>query len=567
MSPAGNPVRLSLFQESIWFFRLLDPAMGSFNIGRAWSLRGPLDPLALQQALDRIAARHDILRSQVVVRDGFTCMAIVPQRRLLCQVTSFPQPDSAAARDRALAFLQDECTRQFDFKADPLVRIHLVRVAPDESILMIIKPHLITDDTSMSIFATELAELYSAIRTGKDACLSPPLQFAAYAEGQHAFCRSPEVEPHLAYWQQVLTGAPASIGLPARRAKDEAPVSPYAGGEARFSISAGLLDRLNAMRRNESATLYGVFLAAFAILLRHIADQEDIVVGGLVANRFKPSTRAVIGPLVNTFALRFRFSDMVTARDVLAAARTLVTNAYRYSDLPFERIIEDLKAQQKLDPKFRLAAVFDYFASPPATPAFHGLDATPVRIYRKRAQAGLILKVWPEAQGMAVFFEYQLALFDAANIESVFACYEAILSELARSPGAELRSMNLPGKLGDLPRKHADDQGPGDPVSASGAVPSREMAEPATVGNCGEIQSLVMSIWAKVLEVDTVGPESDFFQLGGHSLLAVQIVNRIWDELGVEVPVDLLYTDAATVRALSDYVFARVNDRAVAVES
>jgi acyl carrier protein len=76
-----------------------------------------------------------------------------------------------------------------------------------------------------------------------------------------------------------------------------------------------------------------------------------------------------------------------------------------------------------------------------------------------------------------------------------------------------------------------------------------------------------MSIWAKVLEVDTVGPESDFFQLGGHSLLAVQIVNRIWDELGVEVPVDLLYTDAATVRALSDYVFARVNDRAVAVES
>ena len=563
MSPASKPVRLSLFQESIWFFRLLDSALGSFNIARAWTLRGPLDPLVLQQALDLVAARHEILRSRIVVQDGFVCMVAVPERRLLCQITSFCQPDEAAARQQALAFLQDQCTRQFDFTNEPLVRAHLVRLGSDESILMLVKPHLITDETSMRLFVTELATLYSAIRTGTEACLAPPLQFAEYADRQREFCHSPQVEPHLAFWRQMLIGAPASIGLRGRQARSGVLMSPYAGADAQFRISGELLAQLNVLRRNEGATLYGVFLAAFAILLWHISGQTDFVVGSLVTNRVRPDTRSIIGPLVNTFALRFRFDDDVTVREILAAARSLVTNAYRYSDLPFERLIEDLKAAHKLDPKFRLAAVFDYFASSPTPPGFHGIDATPVHIHRMRAQAGLTLKVWPEGDGMAAFFEYQLARFDEADIKHLFVLYTVILSEIVKSPEAGLRFLPLPQKPGNAPEKLSDAQGP-DAVSAYAVNSHMGVTEPAVAAAFDEIQSCVRSIWVKVFGIDTIGFESDFFQLGGHSLLAVQIVNRIWDELAVEVPVDLLYTDATTVRSLSEYVCAQVIRQPVA---
>jgi acyl carrier protein len=555
MNPRGHPTRLSLFQESIWFFRLLDPAMGSFNVGRAWILKGAMDPAALQQALDLTAARHDTLRSQFVIDDGLSCMAEVPGRRLTCHITSFREEGSGVARDRALGFLQEEFTRQFEFSTEPLVRSHLVLLSSDESILMIVKPHLITDDTSISLFVTELARLYSGLRTGGDMSLPPAVQFATYAEWQRAYCNGPQVSEHLEYWRRQLTGAPASMRLRGRGVMGAPVTSPFAGAEAIFSISHELLDDLNEMRRKEGVTLYVVLLVAFAILLWLIGNQEDVVVGGLVANRVKPITRSMIGPLVNTFALRFRFEDVITFSDALVTARSLVTNAYRYAELPFERIIEDLKAAQKLDPRFRLDAVFDYFAAAPASPQFHELEATPLRIYRKRAQAGLTLKVWPDAQGMAVFFEYQKAQFDEADIERLFVNYESILRMLAKSPGAQLRSMSLPVGAAKGPLESVDAPAPA-AAAPLGMTACSKVASTGSIAALEQLQHHLTRIWVEVIGVNSIGLDDDFFRLGGHSLLAVQIVNHIWDDLGVEVPMDLLFTEAVTVRALSQYVLA-----------
>jgi acyl carrier protein len=546
--------RLSLFQESIWFFQLLDPDTGSFNVARAWTLRGSIEPIALQSALDRVTARHDILRSKVVIDDGFSYLDVIPERRAVCRITDLFEHDPATASARASSFLEDEFSRQFDFEREPLVRAHLVRLSPDESILMIVKPHLITDIASLSIFIAELGKLYSAIRLGEDAHLPAPPQFAAYAERQRAFSYGPQVEAHLAFWCQLLAGAPASLRLPERAASIVGPVRPYSGGEAQFSLSPGLLEQLNTMRRRQGATLYGVCLAAFAVLLHRICDQDDIVIGGLVANRVKPSTRSIIGPLVNTFALRFRFAEIATFRELLDVARKLVTGAYRYCDLPFERVIEKLKAAQQLDPTFRLNAVFDYFASPPAMPQFHGAVATPFHVRRNRAQASITLKVWPDASGMAVAFEYQLAHFGDTEIAHAFALYEAILTEMAQAPQAELRLISVPADLVSTLGRSRESREPVADVPAS--FPARFSSS-----GVNEVQSIVLSIWSKAFRIEDVSRQDGFFQLGGHSLLAVEIVNRIADQLGVEVPVEMLLTHTATVQVLSEYVFAQGRDR------
>jgi acyl carrier protein len=50
------------------------------------------------------------------------------------------------------------------------------------------------------------------------------------------------------------------------------------------------------------------------------------------------------------------------------------------------------------------------------------------------------------------------------------------------------------------------------------------------------------SIWREILDVATVGPDDDFFDLGGHSISALQTVHRVFDEFGVEVTIDDLFT-------------------------
>ena len=62
-----------------------------------------------------------------------------------------------------------------------------------------------------------------------------------------------------------------------------------------------------------------------------------------------------------------------------------------------------------------------------------------------------------------------------------------------------------------------------------------------------------MLIWKDLLGVDRVGRNDNFFELGGHSLLAIQLISRIKSELGVDVPVAMVF-EIASLKELSDFI-------------
>ena len=54
-------------------------------------------------------------------------------------------------------------------------------------------------------------------------------------------------------------------------------------------------------------------------------------------------------------------------------------------------------------------------------------------------------------------------------------------------------------------------------------------------------EQALAAIWRQLLNLDRVGVHDNFFELGGHSLIATQVVSRVRDALGVELPLRSLF--------------------------
>jgi acyl carrier protein len=95
------------------------------------------------------------------------------------------------------------------------------------------------------------------------------------------------------------------------------------------------------------------------------------------------------------------------------------------------------------------------------------------------------------------------------------------------------------------------------PLTANGKIDRASLPEPGRGRADGEFlaprsqeETVVARIWSEVLSLPAVGVLDDFFELGGHSLRATQVVARIRDEIGVDVPLRALFT-ARTVASLA----------------
>ncbi|MFP2931860.1 amino acid adenylation domain-containing protein, partial [Pyxidicoccus sp. 3LG] len=102
------------------------------------------------------------------------------------------------------------------------------------------------------------------------------------------------------------------------------------------------------------------------------------------------------------------------------------------------------------------------------------------------------------------------------------------------------------------------------PLSPNGKVDRKALPAPVLNPSASEVvdtgslpllQQQLVSLFREVLRIDRVGPKDDFFELGGHSLLATQLVTRVRAQLGVELPLRMLF-EAPTVAQLAERVEA-----------
>ncbi|HEX6039474.1 amino acid adenylation domain-containing protein, partial [Longimicrobium sp.] len=166
-APRDGPLPLSFAQQRLWFLEQMGSLGSTYHIHRPMRLRGALDRAALARALDGIVARHESLRTVFTETDGIPAQRIVPAGAgafLLREHDAAGHPDPQAELRRQMA---EEARAPLDLQRGPLIRGRLVRLAPDDHVLLLTMHHIVSDGWSMGVLTTELSALYAAYREGR----------------------------------------------------------------------------------------------------------------------------------------------------------------------------------------------------------------------------------------------------------------------------------------------------------------------------------------------------------------------------------------------------------------
>src|ERR1700753_3993740 len=176
---------LSFAQQRLWFLQQMNPQSPTYNMPVASRLLGRLDVEALEQTLNEIAQRHEILRTTFQMIDARPMQVISPRSLLkmpLLDLTHLPE----AAREAEAHRLAVEDVRQpFDLVNGPLLRAALLRLNVEDHVLLLTMHHIISDGWSISVLVHELAALYNSFSTAIGPTLPAlPIQYADYAQWQ-----------------------------------------------------------------------------------------------------------------------------------------------------------------------------------------------------------------------------------------------------------------------------------------------------------------------------------------------------------------------------------------------
>ncbi|HEV2728127.1 MAG TPA: amino acid adenylation domain-containing protein, partial [Solirubrobacterales bacterium] len=435
---------LSFAQQRLWFLDRLEPGSGFYNSGKAVRLGGALDVRALRRALSEVVRRHEALRTTFPAVEGRPVQLVHEARPLPLDVedlTALPEGGREAEARRLGA---EEASRPFDLSAGPLLRARLLRLGPEEHVLLLTMHHIVSDGWSMSVLVNEVTALYAAYARGEESPLEElPVQYADYAVWQREYLRGEVLEKELSYWRAQLGGGPAVLELPTDRPRPA--VQSYRGALAPFRLPEEVADSLRGLGRGEGCTLFMTLLAAFDVLLYRYTGQEDICVGTPVAGRTRAELEPLIGFFVNTLVLRADASGGVTFVELMRRVREVSLGAYAHQEVPFEKLVEELQPERDPSRSPLFQVMFSLLHAAGARGEAGGSPGPSVPLGlaggegEVAAKFDLTLSVTETGGGLLGVVEYNTDLFDRETAERMARHWERLLRSAAAEGGAGRR--------------------------------------------------------------------------------------------------------------------------------
>ncbi len=299
---------LSPMQQGMLFHSIYEPESAAYFEQFVCKISGDLDLDAFKRAWQEVIKRHPVFRTSFVWKKLEKMMQVVQKEvELPFKYMDWSHLQTAGQVEALEEFLTEDKRLGFNLTRAPLLRIALIRLAPEEHNFVWSHHHLLIDGWSQPLVFKEIFAFYDAFRNGKSLALKPPPAFIAYIN----WLQKRDESKAEIFWREKLQGIAVPTPIPLMRQKKNDSRKFQSYSKEKITLSVEDTRALQQMARENQVTLSTIVQAAWALLLHRYTGENDIIFGVTVSGRpvELAEVESMIGLFINTLPMRAKIRN------------------------------------------------------------------------------------------------------------------------------------------------------------------------------------------------------------------------------------------------------------------
>ncbi|MDE2125808.1 MAG: amino acid adenylation domain-containing protein [Armatimonadetes bacterium] len=428
-------------QRRAWFIEQVAPDGGAYLQPLDIRLSGPLEVAALEEALNGLRRRHEMLRSCVLAVDGEPRLVPDGIAMLGLPVDDLSHLDSAARDNECNRIVAEVAATPFELESGPLVRWRLIRLTPDEHRLVLCAHHLVLDAHAFGMLWHDLGELYSLTTAGETPELEAARPFSQWVTASQRHTDPARQNRTMAEWRRQLEDRLEPCDMPADFARPA--TFRYEGAVLRQALEPAVGDQLERFCREQGVTPYIAGMAAMFAVMRRCLDRDALTIGTPLANRDMPGADTAFGYVTNTLPVSVDVPATMDFRGLVGKVHAALRFAVERQDVPLEELVAALPLPRDASRSPLFTVMFQTIELPTSSENWGGIEAEFHELHNGSAKLDVTVQLAKDSKGWSVSCEYSTALFMEASIQRLLDHYLRLLEAALCVPGASLNGLPM----------------------------------------------------------------------------------------------------------------------------
>lgn len=412
---------LSSLQKIVYYSNTVHRENSAWNLCMTVGIKGRIDVNKLNEGIAHIIDRHSCFRTVFLEEEG------IPKQKILkdykYKIKEY-MPEGYNDNERfetAVKSINKKANRTLALDKPPF-EVEIYNINKENSILFINISHIISDGSSLVIFAKELVEYYNGVEIKND--IDSELQYTDYNLWVQKFLDSDKGKKQHKFWLNELKDINLDLTMKGDRNGRE---EEYIGDATGFLIEKDLYNSLSELSRREKASMCAISLCAYLILLSKKTNESDVFISLASANRRNTEFSGICGCLADAVTIRNIFKEKETIKETLKKIRNTLNQALDNQEYSYYELISEIKNDKNLK-MTKISEFLLTFQNYRTTDlSFNGTDLYKINIDKKGCMGSILLCLYEADDKMMGMISYNNNMYSKEFIDKFIKEYIDIL--------------------------------------------------------------------------------------------------------------------------------------------